>query len=75
MGIPILNMGSETRDVSDGIEKIEFELTRAKIENLAAKNFWRLFLFQLRSSLAVEEGINKKMSEYNLIRNVIGRIE
>lgn len=36
MVIPILNMGSETRNVSDGIEKFEFDLRRARIEDLAA---------------------------------------
>jgi len=46
MVIPTLNMGSETRNASDGIEKFEFDLTRARIEDLAAKNSWWLFLLQ-----------------------------
>jgi len=39
-------MGSEIRSASDGIEKFEFDLTRARIEDLAAKNSWWLFLLQ-----------------------------
>ncbi|WHY77183.1 hypothetical protein QNH20_24410 [Neobacillus sp. WH10] len=53
MVILTLNIGSETRDALDGIEKLEFYLTRARIEDLAAKNSWWLFLIQLRGSISV----------------------
>ncbi|MFJ7730201.1 hypothetical protein ACIQXV_29505 [Neobacillus sp. NPDC097160] len=55
MVIPNLNMGSKTRNASDGIEKFEFDLTRARIEDQAAKNSWWLFLIQLTGSLVEEE--------------------